>query len=74
MEQQKSFAQAEYAQKKKTTRRERLLNEMEQVVPWARLVACIEPHYWPENQRKAARYIIHGISLKCYKLKMLLLV
>jgi hypothetical protein len=29
MERQRSFAQAEYAQKKKTTRRERFLNEME---------------------------------------------
>ena len=40
-----SFAQAEYAGKKKTTRRERFLGEMEQVVPWARLVAVVEPHY-----------------------------
>jgi transposase, IS5 family len=53
MERQKSFAQAEYAQKKKTTRRERFLNEMEEVVPWARLVACIEPHYFKgERGRK----------------------
>ena len=53
MEIQKSFAQAEYAQKKKTTRRERFLNEMERVVPWARLVACIEPHYFKgERGRK----------------------
>ena len=53
MERQKSFAQAEYAQKKKTTRRERFLNEMEVVVPWARLVACIEPHYFKgERGRK----------------------
>jgi len=53
MERQRSFAQAEYAQKKKTTRRERFLNEMEQVVPWARLVACIEPHYFKgERGRK----------------------
>jgi hypothetical protein len=47
MEIQKSFAQAEYAQKKKTTRREKFLNEMERVVPWARLVACIQP---PANE------------------------
>jgi len=53
MERQKSFAQAEYAQKKKTTRRERFLNEMERVVPWARLVACVEPHYFKgERGRK----------------------
>jgi transposase, IS5 family len=50
MNQQMSFAQAEYAGKKKTTRRERFLSEMEQVVPWARLVALIEPHY-PAGKR-----------------------
>lgn len=50
MENQLSFAQAEYAGKKKTTRRERFLNEMEQVVPWSRLVALVEPHY-PTGQR-----------------------
>jgi transposase, IS5 family len=46
MERQRSFAQAEYAQKKKTTRRERFLNEMEKVVPWAKLVGCIQPFYF----------------------------
>jgi transposase, IS5 family len=50
MERQLSFAQAEYAQKKKTTRRDKFLAEMEQVVPWARLVALIEPHY-PKGER-----------------------
>src|SRR5215210_5243583 len=50
MNQQMSFAQAEYAGKKKTTRRERFLAEMERVVPWARLVALIAPHY-PTGRR-----------------------
>ena len=50
MEHQISFAQAEYADKKKVTRRERFLGEMERVVPWGRLVALIEPHY-PLGQR-----------------------
>src|SRR5476651_2222801 len=45
MKQQMSFAQSEYAGKKKVTRRERFLGEMERVVPWARLVALIEPYY-----------------------------
>ena len=45
-----SFSQAEYAGKKKTTKREKFLAEMEQVVPWARLVAVIEPHY-PSGKR-----------------------
>jgi IS5 family transposase len=50
MEKQLSFAQAEYAGKKKVTRRERFLGEMERVVPWARLVAVIQPHY-PAGKR-----------------------
>ncbi len=50
MEKQMSFAQSEYAGKKKVTRRERFLGEMEQVVPWARLCAVIEPHY-PQGKR-----------------------
>ena len=40
-----SFSQAEYAKKKKTTRREVFLEKMEHVVPWARLVELIEPYY-----------------------------
>src|ERR1044071_8807668 len=50
MKQQMSFAQCEYAGKKKVTRRERFFAEMEKVVPWGRLVAVIEPHY-PKGER-----------------------
>jgi len=42
---QRSFASAEYAMKKKRTRRERFLAEMDAVIPWSRLVRLIEPHY-----------------------------
>ena len=42
---QTSFGSAEYARKKRQTRRERFLAEMNMVVPWARLEALIEPHY-----------------------------
>lgn len=45
-----SFAEAECAGKKKTTRREKFLGEMERLVPWARLVGLIEPHY-PSGKR-----------------------
>lgn len=50
MQRQISFAQNEFAGKKRTTRREKFLAEMEVVVPWARLVALIEPHY-PKGTR-----------------------
>lgn len=40
---QLSFADAEYAGKRKQTRRERFLLEMDQIVPWQGLIALIEP-------------------------------
>ena len=46
-----SFAQAEYAKKKKRTRREIFLEKMQLVVPWARLVQVIEPCY-PKSGRR----------------------
>jgi IS5 family transposase len=42
---QMSFSDAEYAGKKKRTRREKFLSEMEQVVPWKALVKLLEPFY-----------------------------
>ena len=40
-----SFADAEYAGKRKKTRREVFLEEMELVVPWKTLLKVIEPFY-----------------------------
>lgn len=40
-----SFGDAEYASKRKKTRRELFLEEMEQVVPWNSLLNLIEPLY-----------------------------
>ncbi len=40
-----SFSDAEFANQRKRTRREVFLAEMDQVVPWARLMALIEPVY-----------------------------
>ncbi|MES7342195.1 transposase, partial [Cutibacterium acnes] len=42
---QTSFAELEYISKKKQTRRERFLAQIEAATPWAQLVAVIEPHY-----------------------------
>lgn len=42
---QKSFSDAEYESKRKKTRREVFLGEMEQVVPWKSLLGLIEPLY-----------------------------
>ncbi len=42
---QTTFASLAFEHKKKLTRREQFLKEMNEVVPWARLVKRIEPHY-----------------------------
>ena len=42
---QLSFATLDHRNKKKQTKRERFLAEMDAVVPWAALLGLIEPHY-----------------------------
>ncbi len=42
---QTTFASMVYENKKKETRREKFLREMNQAVPWDRLVSLIEPYY-----------------------------
>jgi len=48
---QTTFASLAFERKKKQTRRERFLAEMEKVVPWAALLAVIEPHYPTTGRR-----------------------
>jgi IS5 family transposase len=50
MTHQTSFTHAEFAAKKKTTRREKFLSRMEEVIPWKQLLAVIEPYY-PKGER-----------------------
>ncbi|CAE6775816.1 IS5 family transposase ISPpu21 [Xanthomonas arboricola pv. corylina] len=45
MMKQMTFGDAEYAAKRKQTRKELFLIEMYQVVPWKGLNALIEPYY-----------------------------
>ena len=52
---QLSFAQAEFAAKKKTTRRERFLAQMEAVVPWLRLLEALGPFYYPDSRGRRGR-------------------
>jgi len=54
MPKQMTFASLAHASKKKVTRREKFLAEMEAVMPWSRLLALIEPHY-PKMGRKGGR-------------------
>ena len=40
-----SFSEAEFSGKKRVTRRERFLSEIERVIPWQKLLDVIAPHY-----------------------------
>jgi IS5 family transposase len=45
MGKQRTFAGLAWSTKGRVTRRERFLTEMDAVIPWAELMAVIEPHY-----------------------------
>lgn len=45
MAEQRTFADAVLANKRRTTRREQFLFEMDQVIRWATVEALVEPHY-----------------------------
>ncbi|MDD4960235.1 MAG: IS5/IS1182 family transposase, partial [Gallionella sp.] len=42
---QTSFSELEYAAKKRQTRRDRFLADIEAITPWTSLVQVIAPHY-----------------------------
>jgi IS5 family transposase len=65
---QRSFASAEFALKKKTTRREKFLADMERVVPWQRLIAVIEPLY-PSSGRVGRQPVGVAKMLRMYLLQ-----
>jgi len=52
---QQSFADLEYSSKRRVTRRDQFLAEMEQVVPWPSLLDALAPHYYPEAQGRRGR-------------------
>ena len=50
---QTTFASLSFQSKKKQTRRDRFLAEMDQVVPCTQLIALIEPHYANKGPTRA---------------------
>lgn len=57
---QMTFADAEYAGKRKQTCIELFLIEMDQVVPWKGLIALIEPQYPPPRGRWLSSLPVDG--------------
>jgi len=70
---QSSFSEFEYAAKKKRTRRDRFLSEIEAVTPWPALVTEIEPFY-PKSGRRGrppiglARMLRMYVAQQCFGL------
>jgi len=64
---QQSFSSLEQAHKKKRTKREVFLGEMDAVVPWARLEALIAPHY--TKARKGRPQMPLSVMLRIYFLQ-----
>ena len=66
---QRSFASLDYAHKKKRTKRDIFLGEMEAVVPWVRLEALIAPHYTKNNLRGGRPQMPLSVMLRIYCLQ-----
>jgi len=64
---QQSFSSLEQAHKKKQTKRDVFLGEMEAVVPWPRLEALIAPHY--TKPRKGRPQMPLAVMLRIYFLQ-----
>ncbi|KAB7623423.1 transposase, partial [Alkalilimnicola sp. S0819] len=62
---QSSFSDLEYDAKKKVTRRDRFLGEIERITPWAALEAELEPFY-PKEGRRGRPPIGLGRMLRMY--------
>jgi IS5 family transposase len=59
--QQMSFADAEYANKGKVTRREKFLDQLDGLLPWQAMIDVIEPHYAPGNGRGRKPFALESI-------------
>lgn len=70
---QRSFSDLEYAAKKKVTRRDRFLSEIDAVTPWPALIAEVEPYY-PRGDNRGrppiglARMLRMYIAQQCFGL------
>lgn len=65
---QLSFAEAEYAAKKRTTRREAFLQQMDSLIPWCELEARIAPHYAKGTQGRPPYPLSVMLRVHCLQL------
>ena len=62
---QQTFASMSYAHKKKQTRKEKFLSEMERCIPWPAFVDAIAPYY-PTSGRRGGQPIGLEVMLRVY--------
>lgn len=67
MGEQRTLMSVVYDSKRKVTRRERFLHEMDAVIPWARLEALVAPHY--ATAGRGRRPLPLGTMLRVYFLQ-----
>lgn len=65
--QQMSFSDFEYSNKKKTTRKQRFLTKMEQIMPWERWIKIISRHYHDGKTGRPPKEI--EVMLRMYMLQ-----
>ena len=63
-----SFAEAEYTQKRHTTRREKFLVQMEQLIPWEILEKKIKPHYPKKGKGRQPYQLSTMLRIHCMQL------
>jgi IS5 family transposase len=68
MPRQTSFADLDNNHKKRRTRREVFLSEMEGVIPWQELLSHIEPHY-PKNGQRGRQPMVLSNMFRIYCLQ-----
>lgn len=62
---QSTFASLAWQGKKRATRKELFLRQMQQCIPWSRLLAVIEPHY-PKAGRRGGQPMGMQVMLRMY--------
>ncbi|HBP53966.1 MAG TPA: hypothetical protein DD643_06325 [Synechococcus sp. UBA8638] len=68
---EKSFADFEYESKKRRTRREKFLKQLEVLIPWGKLMEQLRPYYpsaakWRVHYPLEGMLWVHCVQL-CYK-------
>jgi hypothetical protein len=65
---QLTFSEAEYNNKRRKTRREKFLEQMDQLIPWKRLEKKIKPYYPKNGQGRQPYPMSTMLRIHCMQL------